>query len=77
MWNSAIPLRLWLRARSSKLLSEGHWFSSPGLHVEVSFCKILNPKLLLMCWLSPCMAATAISVWMYELLEVALDKSIC
>ena len=24
---------------------------------------LLNPKMLLMCWLAPCMAATAISVW--------------
>ena len=34
---------------------------SPGLHVEVSLGKILNPKLLLMC-----VAAITISVWMYE-----------
>ena len=32
------------------------------LYVEVSLGKILNPKLLLMCWLAPCMAATDISV---------------
>ena len=30
--------------------------------VEVSFGKILNPKLLLMCWLAPCMATTVVSV---------------
>ena len=41
------------------LLSEGRWFHSPGLHVEVSLGKILNPKLLLMWWSAPCMAATA------------------
>lgn len=39
------------------LLSEGgQWFNSPGLLVEVSFGKILNPKLLLMCWSTPCIA---------------------
>ena len=52
--------RLWLRGRASVLLSEGRWFDSPGMHVEVSLGEILNPKLLLMC-----MAATAINVWMY------------
>ena len=30
------------------------------LLVEVSLGKILNPKLLLMCWSAPCMAATAL-----------------
>ena len=45
------------------------------LHVEVSLGEILNPKLLLMCWSAPCMAATAISECMYELLGVTLDKS--
>ena len=40
------------------------WFDFPSLHVEVSLSKILNPKLLLMCWLAPCMAATDISVFM-------------
>ena len=59
---------LWLRGRASVFLSGGHWFSSPGLHVEVSLGKMLNPKLLLMCRSAPCMAATTISVWMYELL---------
>ena len=49
---------MWLRGRASVLLSEGHWFDSPGLHVEVSLGKILNPKLLLMCWSAPWMAAT-------------------
>ena len=43
----------------------GRLFDSPGLHVEVSFGKILNPKLLLMCRSAPCVAATTISVWMY------------
>ena len=37
-------------------------FDSPGLHVEVSLGKILNPKLLLMCWSASYMAATAIIV---------------
>ena len=52
--------QMWLRA--SILSLEGCWFDSPGLHVEVSLGKILNPKLLLMCWSASCMAATAISV---------------
>ena len=47
------------------LWSEGRWFDSLGLHVEVSLGKKLNLKLLLMCWSAPCMAATSISVWMY------------
>ena len=62
---------------ASVLLWEGRWFDSPCLHVKVSLGKILNPKLFLMCWLAPCMAATAISVWMYVWITVALDKSIC
>uniref|UniRef100_A0A671UZM5 Ig-like domain-containing protein n=1 Tax=Sparus aurata TaxID=8175 RepID=A0A671UZM5_SPAAU len=49
-----------------------HWFSSPGLHVEVSLGKILNPKLLLMCWPVPCMAATTISVSVYVSITVSL-----
>ena len=44
--------------------------SIPCLHVEVSLSKILNPKLLLMCWSAPCMAAT-ISVWMYVWITVS------
>ena len=48
-------LESWLRARASVLSSEGCRFDSPGLHVNVSLGKILNPKLLLMCWLAPCM----------------------
>ena len=60
--------------RASLLLSEDFCFDSPGLHVEVSLGKILNSKLLLMCWSSSCMAATTIGVCMYELLQVALDK---
>ena len=57
-------IRGWLRLRGrvSLLLSEGWWFDSPGLQVEVSLGKILNPKLLLMCWLTPYMAATTISI---------------
>ena len=43
------------------LLSEGCWFDSPW---SARWSKILNPKLLLMCWMAPCMAATTISVWM-------------
>ena len=27
------------------MLSEGRWFDSPGLHVEVSLGKILNSKI--------------------------------
>ena len=53
---------LWLRGRASILSSEGRCFNSPCLPVEVSLDKILNSKLLLMCWSEPCMAATAISV---------------
>ena len=37
-------------------------------NAEVSLGKILDPKLLLLCWLAPCMAATAVSVCLYELL---------
>ena len=54
--------QLWLRGRASILLLDNHWFDSPGVHVEVSLGKILNPKLLLMCWLAPCMVATIITV---------------
>ena len=46
------------RGRASVLLSEGRWFDSFDLHVEVSLGNILNPKLHHMYW-----AATAISVW--------------
>ena len=56
-------VRLWLRGRASVLIPEGCWFDSPGVHVEVSLGKILNSKLLLMCWSAPCMKATTISVW--------------
>ena len=31
-------------AVASAWLLEGYWFDSPGLHVEVSLGKILNPK---------------------------------
>ena len=47
-----------LRGRASVLLSEGRWHNSPGPHGKVSLVKILNPKLLLMYWSAPCMAAT-------------------
>ena len=56
--------QLWLRSRAATLLSEGCEFDSPGLHVKVSLGNILTPKLLLMCWSAPCMAATTISVCM-------------
>ena len=36
--------RLWLRGKASVLLSAGHWFESPDLHVKVSLGKILNLK---------------------------------
>ena len=39
---------LWPRGRASVSLSEGRWFDFPGLHVEVSLGKILNPRPLLM-----------------------------
>ena len=38
--------RPWLRGRNSVSLLECRWFHPPGLHVEVSLSKILNPKLL-------------------------------
>ena len=47
------------------------WFDSPGLHVKVSLGKILNPKLLLMSWSAPCIAATSISVWMFIWITVS------
>ena len=59
----------WLRGRASVMLSEGRWFSSPCLHVEVSLGKILNPNLPLMCWSAPRMAA--ISIWMYIWITVS------
>ena len=58
--------RLWLRGRV--LLSEGRWFDSPGLDVKVSLGKVRNPKLLLMCWSAPCMAAATVCLWMFKLL---------
>ena len=39
----SIP-NMWLRGRANVLLSEGRWFDSSGLHVEVPLGKILNPK---------------------------------
>ena len=74
-----LVLNCWLRGRASVLLSEGHWFDFPGLHVEVSLGKIMNPKLLPTCWSAPDLAATGISVWMYVCMYelVALDKSVC
>lgn len=35
-WSLAGILGMWLRGRTGVLLSEGHLFFSPGLHVEVS-----------------------------------------
>ena len=46
------------------MLSEGGWLYSAGLYVKVSLGKILNSKLLLTCWLAPCMAATTMYVCM-------------
>ena len=40
----------------------GEAAGSPGLHIKVSLGRLLNPKLLPMCWPAPCMAATAIGV---------------
>ena len=54
---------LQLRGRATALVSEGRWFDSPALLVRVSLGKILNLRMLLMRWLAPCMADTAISVW--------------
>ena len=51
--------------RASAFLSEGCRFNSSVLHVDASLGKILNPKVLLMCWSAPRMPASAISVWMY------------
>ena len=53
--------QLWLRGKGCVLLLEGRWFSSPGLYAKVSLGKILNPKLPLMIWSAPCMAATTTS----------------
>ena len=54
--------QLWLRGSTSVMLLKGCLFEYLSLHVKVSLSKILNPKLLLVCWLAPCMAATTISV---------------
>ena len=35
-----------------------------GLHVQVSLSRILNPKLVLLCWSAPCMAVSAMNVCM-------------
>ena len=53
------------RGRTSTLVLKGCWFYSPSL------LKILNPKLLLMCWSAPSMYEC-----MCELLHVALDKTV-
>lgn len=45
------------------LLSKDHWFDSPGLRDQVSLGKIPRPKLLLMCYSAPCMAATTIRMY--------------
>lgn len=62
-WESPLNRQLWLRGRARVMFLEGRWLDSPGLHVEVF--KILNHKLLLMCWSAPCVATTAINVCMY------------
>ena len=72
----ATNLPPWLRGRASVLFSEGCWFTSPHLHIEVSSGKILIPKLLLMCWSEPCIAAISVRC-MFEFIQVALDKSVC
>ena len=36
------------------MLLDGRWLESPGLHVEVSLGKTLNPELFLMSWSAPC-----------------------
>ena len=59
MFWSASCIQLWLRGRINVLIFDGFWFDPPGLHAEVSLSKILNPKLLLMCW--SCMAVTTTS----------------
>ena len=61
--------QLWLRGKPASRYREVV-VRFPG-HVEVSFGKILNPKLLLMCWSGPCMEATAMSVWMYVWITVS------
>lgn len=57
-------VRPWLRAGATGLLSDGCWFDSP--------------RLPLMCWSPPCIAATQ-CVCIYDLLQVALATltSIC
>ena len=62
----------WPMFKASVLSTKACWFDSPGLHVEVSLGKILIPKLLLMCWPAPCMAATTISVWVYVWITVSI-----
>ena len=70
IWNmSSCWWQLCLRGRASILLSEGHRFNSPGLHLAMSLGQILNPKQLLMCWSAPCMSATR-HQYMYEVLCV-------
>ena len=43
-FTSVVAGQLWIRVGASILSSEGRWFESAGLHVEVSFGNILNPK---------------------------------
>ena len=43
-WQNCQSMRKRLKGKASILLSEGCWFDSPGLHVEVSLGKILNPQ---------------------------------
>ena len=63
-------IKLWIRGTASILLLEGRWFDFLGLHVKVSLGKILNLKLLLMCWSAPCMAAHRCMNYCKRLLNV-------
>ena len=66
--DNIVNKQLWLRVKPASCYRKIAGSIPPGLHVKMSLGKILSPKLLLMCWHAPCMAATAISVCMYELL---------
>ena len=68
--------RLWLRDRACVLLSEGRWVDSPGLHVNVSLDKILNPKTAPDV-LDGTLHGSHRHQRMYELFKVALDRSVC
>ena len=55
--------------RANVLSSEGLWFDFPGLHVEVSLGKLLNPKRLQMWWSAPCLAANP----RHQCMNVSMD----